>query len=168
MLPVSFFPIYKSSPLLVAFLLLAACAPKTINSASYTLGGQHVRVPAKAISGMGTPSNRNGLDIEVGRRPLSTGEGVFLVSYEKPTEASEAAYRLSLLTYTYNAADSYTSVSYTLDLRGKLTRLPNGGFTGRFYGALPATTTTPSSTVRGTFKVAAPTRNAVVIPRSRH
>lgn len=158
----------KSSPWLVVFLLLAACGPKTINSASYALRGQHFRVPARALPGMGTPSNRDGLDIEIGRRPFGTGEGVFLVSYEKPTEASEAAYRLSLLTYTYNAADSYTSVSYTLDLRGKLTRLPSGGFSGRFHGALPATTTGQSSTVRGTFTVAAPARKAAVTPRSKH
>lgn len=157
----------KSSPLLMAFLLLAACAPKAINSASYTLKGQYFRVPARALSGMGTPSSRDGLDIEIGRRPFGTGESVFLVSYEKPTEATEATYRLSLLTYTYHEADSYTSVSYTLDLRGKLTRLPSGGFTGRFQGALPATTTGQSKTVRGTFKVAAPPRKAAVTPRSR-
>ena len=157
----------KSSPLLAAFLLLAACAPKAINSASYTLKGQHFRVPARAISGMGTPSSRDGLDIEIGRRPFGAGEGVFLVSYEKPTEADEAAYQLSLLTYTCHVADSYTSVSYTLDLRGKLTRLPNGGFSGRFYGSLPATAPGRSSTVRGTFKVAAPPRKAAVTPRSR-
>lgn len=158
----------KFSSLPAAFLVLAACAPKTISSASYTLGSQRFRVPAKALAGMGTPSNRDGLDIEIGRRPFGTGEGVLLVSYEKPIEASEAAYRLSLLTYTYNAADSYTSVSYTLDLRGKLTRLPSGAFTGRFYGSLPATATGQRSTVRGTFKVVAPTRNAVVAPRSKH
>jgi hypothetical protein len=157
----------KSSPLLVAFLSLAACAPKTINSANYALGGQHFRVPARALWGMGTPSNRDGLDIEIGQRPFGTGEGVFLVSYEKPTDTREAAYRLSLLTYTHNEANSYSSVSYTLGLRGKLTRLPSGGFTGRFSGSLPATATGQSSTVRGTFKVAPPSRRAVVSPRSK-
>jgi hypothetical protein len=157
----------KSSPLLVAFLLLAACAPKTINSATYALGGQHFRVPARALSGMGTPSNRNGLDIEIGHRPFGTGEGVFLASYEKSIEAPEAPYRLSLLTYTCNNANAYNSVSYTLNLRGKLTRLPNGGFSGRFYGFLPAPTG-QASTVRGTFKVAAPSRKAAVTPRNKH
>jgi hypothetical protein len=157
----------KSSPLLVAFLLLAACTPKTINSASYALGGHRFRVPARAISGMGTPSNREGLDIEIGRRPFGTGEGVFLVSYEKLAEAPEAAFRLSLLTYTYSAANSYTSVSYTLGLRGKLTRLPSGGFTGQFYGSLPASTTGHGNTVRGTFKVAAPPRKTAVTPRNK-
>jgi hypothetical protein len=137
----------KSSPLLVAFLLLAACTPKTINSASYALGGHRFRVPARAISGMGTPSNREGLDIEA--------------------EAPEAAFRLSLLTYTYSAANSYTSVSYTLGLRGKLTRLPSGGFTGQFYGSLPASTTGHGNTVRGTFKVAAPPRKTAVTPRNK-
>lgn len=157
----------KSSPLLVAFLLLAACAPKTINSASYALGGQRYQVPARAIPGMGTQSSREGLDIEIGRRPFETGKGVFLVSYEKLAEAPEADYRLALLTYTYNEANSYTSVSYTLGLRGKLTRLPSGGFSGRFYGTLPGSTTAHSSTVRGTFKVAAPLRKAAVKPHSK-
>ncbi|RZJ89881.1 MAG: hypothetical protein EOO60_09550 [Hymenobacter sp.] len=157
----------KSSFLPAAFLLLAACAPASINSASYALKGQHFRVSARALSGMGTPSGRDGLDIEIGRRPFDTGEGVFLVSYEKPAEAPEAAYSLSLLTYTYHAADSYTSVSYTLDLRGKLTRRPGGGFSGRFYGTLPATTTGERSTVQGTFRVAAPARKAAVAPRGK-
>jgi hypothetical protein len=157
----------KSPSLLVAFLMLAACAPKTMNSASYTLGAQRFQVPARALLGMGTPSNRDGLDIEIGRRPFDAGQGVFLVSYEKPTDAPETAYRLSLLTYTYNAADSYTSVSYTLDLHGKLTRRPSGGFIGQFYGTLPATTTGKASTVRGTFKVAPPARKAAVAPHNK-
>ncbi|MFD1872691.1 hypothetical protein [Hymenobacter bucti] len=108
---------------------------------------------------MGTPAARQGLDVEIGHRPFSAGNGVFLVSYEKPADAPDAAYRLSLLTYTCNVADSYTSVSYTLDLRGKLTRLRSGGLTGRFSGVLPATATGAGSTVRGTFKVAAPARS---------
>jgi hypothetical protein len=107
---------------------------------------------------MGTPATLDGLDVEVGRRPFGAGEGVFLVSYEKPAGTPEAAYRLSLLTYTCNVANSYTSVSYTLDLRGKLTRLPSGELTGRFSGTRPATAAGPGSTVRGTFKVAPPTR----------
>lgn len=148
----------KSFPLLVTFLFLAACAPKAINSATYSLGGQRFSVPARALPGMGTPATRHGLDVEVGRRPFGAGAGVFLVSFEKPADAPEAAYRLSLLTYTCNVADSYTSVSYTLDLRGKLTRLRGGGLTGRFSGVLPATATGSASTVRGTFKVAAPAR----------
>jgi hypothetical protein len=148
----------KSIPLPMAFLMLAACAPKAINSASYALGDRHFCVPAKALPGMGTPPTHEGLDVEVGRRPFGAGEGVFLVSYEKPAGSPEAAYRLSLLTYTCNVADSYTSVSYTLDLRGKLTRQRSGGLTGRFHGVLPPSATGPSNTVRGTFKVAAPTR----------
>jgi len=117
---------------------------------------------------MGTPSNRDGLDIEIGHRPFGAGQGVFLISYEKPVNAPETAYRLALLTYTYNAADSYTSVSYTLDLEGKLTRLPSGGFTGQFSGALPATAIGKSSTVRGTFKVAPPIRKAGTAPHGKH
>jgi len=145
----------KSPPLLMGFLLLAACTPRTYNSASYTLRDQRFCVPARAIPGMGTPSHLDGLDVEIGRRPLGAGEGVFLASYEKPRDAPGAAYRLSLLTYTYQGADSYTSVSYTLDLRGKLTRLPSGGFTGRFHGSLPSAIGQQGS-VRGSFKVAAP------------
>jgi hypothetical protein len=157
----------KSPPLLVAFLMLAACAPKTRNSASYTLGAQRFQVPARALLGMGTPSNRDGLDIEIGRRPFNAGQGVFLASYEKPIDAPETAYRLSLLTYTYDAVDSYTSVSYTLNLRGKLTCLPSGGFTGHFHGTLPATTIGKGSTVRGTFKVAPPARKAATAPHNK-
>jgi hypothetical protein len=157
----------KSSPLLVIFLLLAACVPKTINSASYTIGTQRFRVPARALPGMGTSSNCDGLDVEIGRRPFDVGQGVFLVSYEKPINAPETAYRLALLTYTYSAVDSYTSVSYTLDLQGKLTPLPSGGFTGQFSGVLPATTIGKGSTVRGTFKVAPPTRKAAAAPHGK-
>ena len=156
---------HKLYPLFVTLLPLAACTPRlapapVANSASYTLAGRtFVGVAATAYPRPAPPGGPEGLDILVGSRPIAPGGGAFLVSYYKAAGARKLAYKATLLTYTYNMAAIYYSVSYNEGLRCTLTRTRHGGYSGTFRGTFSGKGMAGGqrSTVSGVFTNVLPT-----------
>jgi hypothetical protein len=132
-----------SMKLLPLVLLLAtACSPRlhfqdgAFDQGRYSLAGQTTQVPAKAFLNLAGPGGTDEVNIQLNRYPLAVGQGILVVTYDKPGAKPESAYRLRRISYTFNrpADDTAYNVQYNQRTQGTLTRLKGGGYSGTFRG----------------------------------
>ena len=140
--------------LLLPYLLLlsSACtrpavAPGVRDSGSFSVNGHRFNVPAKASYRSARSGDPDRLIVRIGKPDLVPGQGVLLLNYHKPAGAPESAYQATKLDYSYETTDLTSAIGYSTGLRGTLTKLRNGGYSGTFQGI----STETRDTISGSF-----------------